>query len=65
MDTTSLDLVGVTEIAERLGWDRRRVSTYIARGSFPEPLAKLAGGRVWRWEDVERVAIERGWVPRP
>jgi len=45
-------LVGVAEAATILGWDKRRVATYIKRGSFPEPLAELAGGRVWAREDV-------------
>jgi hypothetical protein len=45
-------LVGVAEAAGILGWDKRRVATYIARGAFPEPLAELAGGRVWAREDV-------------
>ena len=35
------DLVGVAEAAEILGWDKRRVFTYISRGSFPEPIAML------------------------
>jgi hypothetical protein len=46
-------LVGVAEAAAILGWDKRRVVTYIDRGSFPQPLAELAGGRVWAREDVE------------
>lgn len=46
-------LVGVSEAAAVLGWDRRRVITYVDRGSFPEPVAHLASGRVWRREDVE------------
>jgi hypothetical protein len=49
-------LVGVAEAAAILGWDKRRVSTYVRRGSFPEPVASLASGRVWRREDVERYA---------
>ncbi|HEX6207524.1 MAG TPA: hypothetical protein VF058_04110 [Actinomycetota bacterium] len=47
------DLVGVAEAASILGWDKRRVITYVDRGSFPEPLARLAGGRVWARADVE------------
>ena len=31
-------VVGVAEAAEIMGWDKRRVVTYIDRGSFPEPL---------------------------
>jgi hypothetical protein len=53
-------LVGVSEAARILGWDRRRVATYVARGAFPEPLARLASGRVWRRDDVEALARDRG-----
>ena len=51
--------MGVTEAAAILGWDRRRVVTYVARGAFPPPLATLAGGRVWRRDDVEVFARDR------
>ncbi len=47
------DLVGVAEAAEIMGWDKRRVITYIDRGSFPEPITSLASGRIWLREDVE------------
>lgn len=53
------DLVGVSEAAAILGWDRRRVVTYLDRGAFPAPLASLASGRVWRREDVESFARDR------
>jgi hypothetical protein len=53
------ELVGVSEAAEILGWDRRRVVTYVDRGAFPAPLASLASGRVWRRDDVEAFARER------
>lgn len=55
-------LVGVAEAAAILGWDRRRVITYVDRGSFPEPIASLASGRVWRRDDVERYA--QAWQAR-
>jgi hypothetical protein len=45
-------LVGVAEAASLLGWDKRRVSTYVKRGSFPDPVEELAGGRVWALDDV-------------
>lgn len=45
-------LVGVAEAAAIMGWDKRRVATYVKRDSFPQPLAELAGGRVWAREDV-------------
>lgn len=50
------DLVGVAEAAAILGWDKRRVATYIRRGSFPQPLASLASGRIWDRADVEAFA---------
>lgn len=53
------ELVGVSEAAELLGWDRRRVATYVARGAFPEPVAVLASGRIWRREDVEAFGADR------
>jgi hypothetical protein len=49
-------LVGVAEAAEILGWDKRRVATYIQRGSFPEPVESLAGGRVWTVDDINDFA---------
>ena len=51
-------VVGVAEAAEIMGWDKRRVITYIDRGSFPEPLTALASGRIWLREDVESYAKE-------
>lgn len=47
------DVVGVAEAAEIMGWDKRRVVTYIDRGSFPEPITALASGRIWLREDVQ------------
>lgn len=55
-------LVGVAEAAALLEWDKRRVVTYIDRGSFPEPLASLAGGRIWARGDVE--AFREAFVAR-
>ncbi len=50
------ELVGVAEAADIMGWDKRRVITYIDRGHFPEPIAALAGGRIWLREEVEAYA---------
>ncbi len=58
------DLLGVSEAASLLGWDRRRVATYVERGAFPEPVASLASGRVWRREDVEAFGRDRARRPR-
>jgi len=51
-------LVGVAEAAEIMGWDKRRVITYIDRGHFPEPISWLASGRIWLREDVEAYAAD-------
>jgi hypothetical protein len=50
------ELVGVSEADDIMGWDKRRVVTYIDRGHFPEPIASLAGGRIWLREEVEAYA---------
>lgn len=47
------ELVGVAEAAAILAWDKRRVATYVKRGSFPEPVASLASGRVWSRQAIE------------
>jgi predicted DNA-binding transcriptional regulator AlpA len=52
-------LVGVAEAAAVLGWDKRRIFTYLRRGSFPSPVATLASGRVWRLADIEAFARTR------
>jgi hypothetical protein len=56
------DVVGVAEAAEIMGWDKRRVVTYIDRGSFPEPITSLASGRIWLRDDVLAYADE--WQAR-
>lgn len=52
-------LAGVAEAARIMGWDKRRVVTYLNRGSFPRPLASLASGRIWRRDDIE--AFAKAW----
>jgi predicted DNA-binding transcriptional regulator AlpA/predicted RNase H-like HicB family nuclease len=51
-------MAGVAEAAEVMGWDKRRVITYIDRGSFPQPIQSLASGRVWLRSDIEAFAKE-------
>ena len=55
-------LAGVAEAADVMGWDKRRVVTYIDRGRFPEPVQSLASGRIWRRADVE--AFRNEWSAR-
>ena len=54
-------VVGAAEIAEMLGGlSRQRVSQLTADKDFPVPLAKLAMGSVWRYEDVKEWAQRTG-----
>lgn len=59
------DLVGVTEIAERLGGiPRDTVHQWRRRyDDFPEPIAVLTQALVFVWADVERWADQNG-LPR-
>ena len=54
-------VVGAAEIAEMLGGlSRQRVSQLTADKDFPAPLARLAMGSVWRFEDVSEWAERTG-----
>jgi predicted DNA-binding transcriptional regulator AlpA len=59
------DLAGLSEIAELLGVHKRTAQKYLDRGDFPKPLGRLAGGRVWLREDVERWGRDHLPLPRP
>ena len=49
------DLVSVAEIAQRTGHPTSTVQTWRRRyESFPGPLAALATGPIWDWDEVER-----------
>lgn len=57
--TTIPPLAGVAEAAEILGWDRRKVSTYIRRGKLPDPIQRLASGPIWTRSQIEEYAKQR------
>src|ERR1700719_536708 len=46
-------LVGVKEVGEILGWDRRKVSTYHLRGVLPKPVVSLSSGPIWFRKQIE------------
>src|SRR3954462_11215027 len=46
-------LVGVKEVGEILGWDRRKVSTYHLRGVLPKPVVHLYSGPIWFRKQIE------------
>jgi prophage regulatory protein len=50
----SQDLMGVSELADRLGVSRQRAQQLTRGENFPQPLARLHQGPVWRTADVNR-----------
>jgi hypothetical protein len=55
--------LGVTEIAEILGVSRQRVMQLRQRDDFPEPVAELAAGPVWKMFNLQRFIRE--WPRKP
>ena len=55
---TTLEVMGVTEIAERLERDTGYVSVLIQRGKLPRPDAIVGGRKVWRRSTIEN------WITR-
>lgn len=45
-------LVGLSEAAQILGWDKRKLATYIKRGKFITPIQRLASGPIWTEKQV-------------
>ncbi|EJY54980.1 RNA polymerase, sigma 28 subunit, SigK [Alicyclobacillus hesperidum URH17-3-68] len=37
-----------------VGWDKRKLVTYVKRGVFPEPHIRLASGPIWTKLQIER-----------
>lgn len=54
MTVMSPDLMGVGEVAERLGVSRQRVDQLTREhADFPEPVEHLRSGRVWKKAAIE------------
>ncbi|MEU1688428.1 hypothetical protein [Micromonospora sp. NPDC005707] len=54
-----MDLVGAAEIRDMLGGiSRQRVNVITNAKGFPDPVAVLQMGKVWRKRDVERWIAE-------
>ena len=59
--TEELDLVGVAEIAEMVGVSRQRINRIVeTHDEFPQPVAELSAGRIWRRQDVAAWMAESG-----
>jgi predicted DNA-binding transcriptional regulator AlpA len=48
----TVNLLGIAEIAARLGVPRATVAQWHVRGKLPEPDARLAMGPVWREQTI-------------
>jgi predicted DNA-binding transcriptional regulator AlpA len=57
------ELVGLTEIAKLHGVARNSAWRWSRRSDFPEPVARLATGPIWRRADIEAWANSR--LPLP
>lgn len=47
------EFVGVHELTSILGVSRQRVDQLARQDGFPEPVARLKVGRIWRLADVQ------------
>ena len=56
---SKLDLVGLAEVAELLGTRRQQAVRWTQQADFPEPVARLRMGPIWRRADVTRWAKQR------
>jgi hypothetical protein len=63
LDVVKLDLVGVSDIAERLRVPRGTVAIWKHRELMPEPEWTISGGPVWRWSKIEKWARETNRLP--
>jgi predicted DNA-binding transcriptional regulator AlpA len=57
------ELAGLSEIVAMLGVTKRTALKYVAREDFPEPIDRLATGRVWRRSEVR--AWASAYLPLP
>ena len=56
-------LVGVAEVASRLGVTAERVRQLSKAGRMPDPVGRLGRQLVWQWPDIESWARDEGRLP--
>lgn len=59
------ELAGLSEVGEILGVSRQRAAQLADSSGFPEPVADLASGRIWRVPDVQLWSKSRRRGGRP
>jgi hypothetical protein len=55
-----IDIVGVKEMAERLGVKQQTAAAWRHRGLLPPPEGTVSGAPAWTWATIERWAMETG-----
>lgn len=63
-----LKVMGMAEVAERLGWSKQHVASYLKRaeekgfptGMLPRPFQRISSGWLWLAGDIEEYAKGRG-----
>lgn len=55
------NVLGVAEIADRLGITRQRVTQLAKSQKFPQPATRLAMGPIWLAADLEPIVEERSY----
>lgn len=53
-------VVGVADIADRLGVSRATVDQWKWRGRLPQPKWSISGNPAWDWADIEAWARKTG-----
>ena len=61
----AVELVGLQELADALKVSRARADQLARQKGFPEPVAVVAGGRIWSKADIEQWMREHGRTVRP
>lgn len=57
-----LDIVGLKEIAERLGVKQQTAAAWRHRGLLPAPEGTVSGAPAWQWQTIEEWAVSTGRV---
>jgi hypothetical protein len=55
-----LDIVGLKEIAGRLGVKQQTAAAWKHRGLLPPPEGTVSGAPAWQWQTIERWAVHTG-----
>lgn len=61
----ALEIVGIPEIADRLGVPRPTLDTWRRRGELPEPGYMIGNRPAWRWSVIRTWALRTGANRKP